>query len=229
MTQQSSIARAAKLERPGIAWIGRFHVDGEAVDFTVGEADLERDSQWAASLMRQYGVCAGEHILITSRPSESPWLDAFRDGARLIGAVHSNGESWGWDARRSEMYIRRLNTVLIIGLSSDTIDGISQMTDAAERLSSVRKIIARQEAVGPLQELGIEADSYRQIGPVLAVSAPGGGLRYNESEWIVESIDGQLVVSTVGPRATKFVRQPTGITGRVVMSAEGARILLPGN
>lgn len=46
---------------------------------------------------------------------------------------------------------------------------------------------------------------------------------------IVESIDGQLVVSTVGPRATKFVRQPTGITGSVVMSAEGARILLTGN
>lgn len=225
MTQQSTIARAATLDRPGIAWIGRFRVGDDTVDFVVSEDDLARDSRWAAGILSGFGISPGEHILVTARPSDSPWLDEFRVAARTLGIVHSNAEAWNWDARRAEMFIRRLNSAMVIGLSAETVAAMGQITDVAERLSSVRHVLARRDALAPLRELGVDAGSYALLGPAVAVSAPdGSGLSYDENEWAVEELDGELVVSSVGPRATTFDRQRTGARGQVTQSAQGARV-----
>lgn len=227
MTQQSTIARAALLDRPGIAWIGRYRVGDDVIDFTVSEGDLSRDSLWAAGVLNDYGVRKGSHVLVTATPSETPWIDAFRVGARRVGGVHSNAEPWNWDARRSEMYIRRLGTELVIGLSADVVTAIGQISDVVDRLGAVRTILARPDAVQPLRELGIVAGIYVRVGPAVAVSAPdGGGLCFNENEWAIDEIDGEFVVSTVGPRLTKAHRQRTGVRGSLTRTAGGPRLTL---
>lgn len=227
MSQQSTITRAAKLQRPGIAWIGRYQVGADVIDFTVNEDDLARDSVWAAKVLTDYGIRRGSHILVTATPAETPWLDAFRVGSTRVEAVYSNAEPWNWDARRSEMYIRRLNTEMVIGLSAETVTAMGQLTDAAVRLGSVRTILARPDALPVLSELGIDAGLYVRLGPALAVSSPDhAGLQYDEKEWAIESVDGQLVVSTVGPRATPCDRQPTGVAGEVTSTSGGSRIVL---
>ncbi|OBH01491.1 hypothetical protein [Mycobacterium sp. E3247] len=227
MSQQSTIARAAKLQRPGIAWIGRYRIGDDVIDFTVSEDDFARDTAWAAQVLRGHGISKGSHVLVTATPSETPWIDAFRVGAGVAGAVYSNAEPWNWDARRSEMYIRRLNTEMVIGLSAETVTAMGQITDAAVRLGSVGTILARPEALPVINDLGIEAGLYVRLGPAVAVTAPDrAGLQYDEDEWALETVDGQLVVSTVGPRATRFDRQPTGVAGEVTSTPGGARIAL---
>lgn len=227
MTQQSTIARAAKLDRPGIAWIGRYSAGGDVVDFTVSEADLARDSLRAAQVLADYGIGRGSHVLVTATPAETPWVDAFRVGARRVGAVHSNAEPWNWDARRSEMYIRRLHTDIVIGLATETLTAMAQITDISARLGPVGTILARPDAASALKELGIDAGLYVKVGPVVAVSAAdGSGLQYDEKEWVVEEADGELIVSTVGPRATKVIRQHTGVHGSVAVCNGVSRLAL---
>lgn len=227
MSQHSTIARAAQLERPGIAWIGRCPAGPEVIDFTVTEADHARDSAWAAEVLGAYGIGRGSHVLITATPSETPWVDSFRAGAAIVGAVHSNAEPWNWDARRAEMYIRRLQTQILIGLAPETITAMAQLADVGERLGSIRTILARPAAIPLLTESGIDAGVYLAVGPAVAVSAPDGeGLIFNSAEWSIESVDGQLVVSTVGPRAANFDRVQTGIAGEVITTPNGPRVIL---
>jgi hypothetical protein len=197
------------------------------VDFTVSEADLTRDSLWASRILAAYGISRGNHILVTARESDTPWIDPFRVGAGLLKAVHSNAEIWGWDARRTDMFIRRLNVDVIVGLSCETVVSLGQIDSAIARLRAVPHILARRAAREALQNASISAGEYLPLGPAIAVSAPDGEnamLCYDENEWAVESIDGQLVVSTVGPRATKFDRQVTGVAGQTHRTSEGMRI-----
>lgn len=230
MTQQSTIARAAQLDRPGIAWIGRFTAGAErsdVIDFVVSENDLERDSAWAAGILRGYGIQRGDHVLILATPGDTPWVDQFRVAAHTIGAVHSNAEAWNWDARRSEMYIRRLDTKMIVGIAAETIEAMGQIDGAIERLAGVRTVLARPGAGPALAAVGIDAGQIVRIGPAVAVSAPdGSGLCVNDDEWSVQADDGELVVTSVGPRFTKAERQRTGVRGSVASTRSGVRITL---
>jgi hypothetical protein len=227
MTQRSTTARAAKLNRPGIAWIGRFAAGDDIVDFTVSEDDLARDSVWAENILRSYGIGPDDHVLFTATPSDTPWFEQFRVAARHTGAVQSNGEAWNWDARRSEMYIRRLETKMIIGLSAQTIEAMGQITDATERLSSVSSILARPDGLAAVRALGFDAGLIIRLGPAVAVSAAdGSGLCVNDDEWAVDVDDGELVVTSLGARMTQSHRQRTGVRGSVASTSAGVRITL---
>jgi hypothetical protein len=59
------------------------------------------------------------------------------------------------------------------------------------------------------------------------VSQPdGSGLAVDEDEWAVDEENGELLITTVGPRAASFDRQPTGVRGHLERTPAGARIVL---
>jgi hypothetical protein len=220
MTYSSTIARAELLPRATPVKIARFTVDGSLVDFPLTEADLTRDAAWSTALLSELGLSAGHHILISSFSWHGVWFDGLRKGALELGAAYSNVEAWGWDATRFTSFLNRFEFEMVIGVGSESVAALAQGGQAAELLGRARRILARPDAVAPLAELGIDASVIGMAGPVLLVSDPSSeGLVFNDDEWLIESDDGELIVTTSGPRAARFDRQRTGVRGSVVQVA----------
>ena len=229
MTRQSTIERAARLRgKPGLACIGRFSVDGEAVDFPYSEDDLARDAAFWSEVLAGYGVTRGRRILVTAVAWELPWMHPVRLGATRLGASCSNTEAFGWDARRLDTFIRWTSPHAVLGPGREVLETLGNAGDLAERLQGIPALLVRPDGVETLQEAGINpAGVVAQLGPAAAVSLPdGNGLAVDESEWSVTEEDGDLLITAVGPRAARFDRQRTGVRGHVEQTPAGPRIVL---
>jgi len=229
MTRQSTIERAARLQgKPGLACIGQFSVDGEAVDFLYSEDDLARDAAFWAQVLAGYGVTRGMRILVTGVAWEMPWMHPPRLGAVRLGASYSNTEAFGWDARRLDTFIRWTSPRVVLGPGREVLESLGNAGDLAERLQSVPVLLVRPDGLETLRDAGIRpAGVVAQLGPAAAVSLPdGSGIAVDESEWSVTEEDGELLVTAVGPRAARFDGQRTGVRGHVEQAPVGLRIVL---
>lgn len=227
MTRQSTIARAARLQgKPGLACIGRFSADGEFIDFPYGEDDLARDTDFWAKVLAGYGVTRGKRVVVTAVAWEMPWMQQVRLGATRLGASYSNTEAFGWDARRLETFIRWTSPQVVLGPGEEVLEALGSAGDLAERLRSVPVLLVRPDGRKTLAAAGVRpAGVVALIGPALAVSLPDGtGIAVDENEWTVTEEDGELLLTTVGPRAARFDRQRTGVRGHVEQTPAGPRV-----
>ena len=209
MTRQSTIERAARLTgRSGLVCMGRFLVDGEPVDFPYSEDDLARDTAHWTRVMSGYGVARGKRVLVTALSWEMPWALSARLGVNGAGATYSNSEVWGWDARRLDMFVRRLSPHVVLGPGRELVDALGDIVELAERLRDVPVLLVRPDAVPALEDAGVRpAGLVTPIGPTVAVSLPdGSGLAVDGGTWSLDEEDGELLISTVGPRAASFDR-----------------------
>jgi hypothetical protein len=229
MTRQSTIERAARLEgKPGLVCIGRFLVDGEAVDFPYSEDDLVRDAGYWGGLLSRYGIARGGRVVVSALAWELPWALAVRVGVNRAGGSYSNAELWGWDARRLDMFVRRLSPHAVIGPGRELIESLGNIVDLEERLGHVPVLLVRPDAVPSVEDAGVRPTGViAPLGPTVAVSLPdGSGLAVDEDEWSVDEQDGELLITTAGPRAATFHRQRTGVRGHVDRTSAGTRIHL---
>lgn len=228
MTRQSTIERSARLTGKGPAMIGRFQVDGSPFDFTVAEEDLDRDATFWQRVLAGYGVGIGSRIVVVGSVPESPWLEPPRMAVAALGGSYSNVDAWSWDARRLEMYCRRLPVSVVLGIGGETVQALAAITDVRERLGSVPVLLARADGLEALRREGVDhAGLLVSIGQATAVTmADGSGIAYDESEWLIEAVDGELVVTARGPRHSVPKRQRSGVAGSVFATDAGARLVL---
>lgn len=228
MTRQSIIERAARLEKPGPALIARFHPHGEPVDYPVSEDDLERDVDFWRGVLAGYGVGRGSRVVVTALAWELPWFQPARVAVARLGGSYSNAEFWGWDARRLEMFCRRLEPQVVIGPGRELVEGLGNIVDPAERLGGVRGLLVRPDALETLRDAGVTpAGIVTPIGPTVAVSlADGSGVAIDDTQWRIDEQDGELLATSVAPRAAAFERQRTGVRGRVERTPTGPRLVL---
>ena len=228
MTRQSSITRAAALEKPGPAFIARFALDRESVDFPVSESDLDRDTSFWRTILAEYGVGRGSRVVVLASGAETPWYEPARRAVATLGGSYSNVELMGWDARRLDMYCRRLDPIVVLGLGRVSADGLAAIADLNERLGSIPVLLARPDAVDVLSGAGVTPRGLvMSIGPALAVTpADGGGLAYDTEQWLIEVDSGELLISSLPGRAAKFDQQRTGVRGAVQQTSTGPRLMV---
>jgi len=231
MTRQSTIERAARLQgKSGLVCMGRFFVGGQAVDFPYSEDDLARDTEFWRAVLSGYGLMRGKRAVVTALGWEMPWAVAVRCGVNGTRATFSNSELWGWDARRLDMFVRRLAPHAVIGPGGELLESLGNIVGLTERLGDVRVLLVRPDAMGKLDHAGVHPTGIiTPLGPGVAVSLPDStGLAVDENEWAVDEEDGELLITAVGPRAATFDRQRTGVRGQVERTQAGARIILAG-
>jgi hypothetical protein len=229
MTRQNTSERTAQLQGgPRLVCMGRFVVDGRPVDFPYSEDDLSRDADYWGQVLRDHGVARGRRTVVSALAQEMPWSQAIRIGTTRAGAAFSNVEFWGWDARRLDVFLRRAQPYAVIGPGRELIEGLGGLADLAERLGEVSVLLVRPDAVEPLELAGVRPTGLLvPLGPTVAVSlADGSGLAVDEREWAVDEEDGELLITTVGPRAATFERERVGVRGQVQRTTAGARIVL---
>jgi len=210
-------AAAATLPRAPLYGIGTYAVDSSSADFEIGWDELDRDTDWAHSLLVEAGLVKGDLVLFSTPNHEGPWVAPLVRALRCIGAPYATSETYGWDSRRFAMYLRRLPVRAVIGIGAETV---AALTDSERTLptllAGVDLVWARPDAVSQLRALQIEAATYVPLGPALGLGLPGErGARVNGDEWTVEVIGGRVHVTNQRPRAATFDVADTGISGGV--------------
>jgi hypothetical protein len=217
MSRATMAAAAAALPRAPIYGIGTYAVGSSVADFEIGWEELERDTEWAHSLLVKAGVGRGDLVLFSTPNHEGPWVAPLVRALRRIGAPYATSETYGWDSRRFAMYVRRLPVKAIIGLGADTVAALATSEGTlAELLSGVDFVWARPDAVPRLAALKVEAATYAPLGPALGLGMPGErGARVHGEEWTVSESRGRVLVTNERPRATVFSSADTGVSGQV--------------
>ncbi|HET6971877.1 MAG TPA: hypothetical protein VFH92_12170, partial [Phenylobacterium sp.] len=105
--------------------IGRVDLaDGLVVDMPITWDEIERDTAWAAGMLDELGVGAGDLCFYSFLYGQSaafwPWLKATFDRDARSGT----GMPTAWDSYRLETYLRLLRLKLLCGVSPTTLDGL---------------------------------------------------------------------------------------------------------
>lgn len=215
MTLTGAAAAAATLELPALWGIGRYVVGDATVQFPIDRTDLERDTAWATDVLVEYGVQRGRRVHIISGGWESPWYAPFFAAVRRLGATYTCADMFSFDARRTDLFLRRLTPHVVLGLPVDVAVGLAD-AEQLDNLRPVPHILARPDAAPELAAAGIDAGIFAPVGPAIAVTLPGSDLlSYDDREWRIDAPEDELLVTTLGERAHRVSRQPTGVRGHV--------------
>jgi hypothetical protein len=219
-------AAAAVLPRAPLFGIASCPVGPSILEFEIGWDEFERDVDWAESLLRSSGLGPGDLVLITINQWEGPWTTPLVHALRRIGVTYLPAEVWNFDARRTSMFLQRLPVKAIFGLAGDTISALeSEDPPLADLLRNVEIVWARADALDRASGMTPNVLPFVLLGPALALGVPGRGVVVNAAEWSVDTEGGELFVTNVRERATRFDRVPTGVRGSVRSVADGAIVL----
>jgi len=219
-------AAAVSLPRAPLFGIASCPVGPNTLEFEIGWDEFERDVDWAESLLRSTGLGPGDLVLITISQWEGPWTTPVVHALRRMGVTYLTAEVWSFDAKRTSMFLQRLPVKAIFGLAGDTISALeSEDPPIADLLRDVEIVWARADALDRASGMTPNVLPFRHLGPALALGVPGRGVLVNAAEWSVETDGGELFVTNVRERATRFDRVPTGVRGSVQTVADGAIVL----
>jgi hypothetical protein len=212
MTTASSTAAAATLPRPRQWGIGRYDAAGEPVYFEISWDDWRRDTAWARTLLAEHGVGPGGGLIVVGGMAESPWFDPFETAARGLGVPYSIGEIYSFEAFRTGLYARELAISAIVGIDRTVAEGLGDAL--AEVVARVPVVMTRPDATGLLTAAGAQPFTVTRVGPAIAVECPRrSGAHLNSAEWTLTERDGELLISTAGPRAHQVSAAATGLSG----------------
>ena len=130
-----------------------------------------------------------------------------------------NADESPFEANRIEMFIRRMNPAVVIGVSAGVLQGLTSMGHDPAQLFAGRTVWCRDFA--SYEQLraaeGIALRHWRQIGPAAAMECvAGAGLHVDAEEWQLETQDGEILVTNRLDRFPKIVRQTTGLKGSII-------------
>lgn len=198
--------------------VGVAHFACGTLPYPLSRRDIERDTAWALQVYGWLGLQPGRTIhLIGDGADEVSWWP-FENAAMRRRIPWVQAEAGAFDANRSDMVIRRFDLQALIGLSADILDALlARGRDPASFFASLQALVAQPAAAARLREHGLRPWTLVQIGPVFAFEPPdGGGARYDQSEWRIDSINGELTLSSVHARAAPFANLRTGVRGQVI-------------
>jgi hypothetical protein len=191
--------------------------------YTVSLRDIERDTAWARATFERIGVRSGLplHLIGTGCDNEILW--PYENALIGMKVPFGVAEPVAIDAPRSDMFLRRFRLQAVFGLSGELVDALRALGRDLAALLGEMIVVAQPDALSQLRKVGLQPWTMLPVGPMFAFEPPeGGGARYDDTEWRVEARDGELLLTSLGPRATPFVRLRTGVRGEV----DGPRIVI---
>jgi hypothetical protein len=214
VTLESTVRAAGAIPRSALWAIGRDHHDGVPADFEMSWDDWRRDTVWAETMLAHHGVGRATPVLIVGGMEESPWFDPFEHAVLNLGGHYCLGETHAFDAFRSALYARCLDVEVIVGINREVIEGFGD--SLATTLAGAHVILARPNTIPLCTAAGLPAAIVTRVGPAMAVEcSPGSGAHINGSEWSVDEAGGELLLTTVGPRAHALDHVPVAVRGTI--------------
>lgn len=198
--------------------------------YPTSHRDIERDTAWAERVYDEMGLAAGRFVHLVGAGAAYEMVWPYENALIRKRIPFGASEPVALDAARAALFLRRFALQALIGLSLPIVDYlVAQGRDAGALLGAVATVAALPEAYPRLRALGLSPWRMIPVGALFAFEPPaGGGARYDESEWLVESRDGELLLTAIGARACPLVRLRTGVRGQVERVDGASRLFLDG-
>ena len=196
--------------------IGLLRLPGGYQPYPVSLRDIDRDTAWAGSVFELMNIEPGRpmHLIGTGCDNEILW--PYENALIGMKVPFGVAEPVAIDAPRSDMFLRRFRMQAVMGLSGELVGALLALQRDLRELLGHSTLIALPDATAALRAAGLAPWTQCPIGPIFAFESPArDGARYDTSEWLIESPDGELLLTSVAPRACPFVRLRTGVRGRV--------------
>src|SRR5256885_8207844 len=187
--------------------IGLLRLPGGCHTYTVSLRDIERDTVWARSVFERIGIRPGVplHLIGTGCDNEILW--PYENALIAMKVPFGVAEPVAIDAPRSDMFLRRLRLQAVVGLSGDIVEALVKLGRDLRALLGEATVVALPDALPRLRGAGLAPWTMVPVGPMFAFESPQqDGACYDESEWRVEQEAGGLLLSSVAPPATPFLR-----------------------
>jgi hypothetical protein len=183
---------------------------------SVSLRDVEADTAWARGVFERMGLRRGQPAHLIGAGFDNALLWPYENALLGLGVPFGVAEPVAIDAPRTDMFLRRLRMQAVIGLTGELVDALRGLGRDLKALLGYSTLVALPDAAPSLRAAGLGPWTLLPLGPLWAFERPaGGGAEFDRSEWRVESPAGELLVSSVGPRATPQHRLATGVRGHV--------------
>ncbi len=204
--------------------IGLLRLPGGYQPYPISLRDIERDTVWAAKVFEWIGIEQGKplHLIGTGCDNEILW--PYENALIGMKVPFGVAEPVAIDAPRTDMFLRRFRMQAVIGLTGEIVDALIALERDLDALLCHSTLVVLPPATATLRRAGLAPWTMIPVGPIFAFEPPeGGGARYDDSEWLIEEEAGQLLLTSLAPRACPFVRLPTGVTGTIEIRTSGNR------
>ena len=101
-----------------------------------------------------------------------------------------------------------------------TLDGLAVAGhDPIAVMRRIGRVSAQPGAWERLAQAGLAPARLTWIGPLLVFDpCDGSGGRFDSAQWDLETVDGEIVLTSGPERTARFEREPTGIKGRIAIA-----------
>jgi hypothetical protein len=211
-----------------VVTIGRIALPGRTLPYPMSRRDIESDTEWALGLLRSMAIHDRQLVLFVSGGAETVQMWPYQNAAMRLGAPQAFAENSPYDAYRVEMFLRRFPLQLAFGVTRAVLQGLS---DAGHEPGAVfaraGHVVAHADAWRELRDAGVPAWRLISLGPTYAIEPPeGGGASYDRREWLAEESNGEILLSSLAPRACPLAALQTGVKGTVARHGDERRIEL---
>ncbi len=196
--------------------IGLLRLPGGCQAYTVSLRDIERDTAWARRVFERIGIRPGRplHLIGTGCDNEILW--PYENALIAMKVPFGVAEPVAIDAPRTDMFLRRFRLQAVMGLSGEIVEALLALGRDLRALLADSTLLALPDALPRLRAAGLAPWTMLPVGPMFAFESPErDGACYDETEWLVEEQAGELLLTSLAPRATPFVRLRTGVRGGV--------------
>lgn len=195
MGRAETLARAATLDRPAVAYLHRFPGAGGWHEYALTWDQLDRTTTWVASRLAALGLERGHRAVLTFSGYEGPWAHPVMDAVRRLGVVYGTAEPAGWDHGRVRVLQRQLAVTGLVGLSLETVEALAEHAPPGELFATTPVLLVRPEAVGPLRSAGVDAGTLAFVGPALGIECrERAGVHVDGASWRLDDDGGRPVI-----------------------------------
>ncbi len=125
---------AREYEVPPQVWgVGRVVVGDEIIPWSVSEADIDDETEIAASHYRALGLGDGDLVLVVALLSQAIHAVPLEQGAGRVGALYSSADATRFDAFRTASLVRQLAAKIVIGVDTEVLTGLADLEPRPHR------------------------------------------------------------------------------------------------
>lgn len=196
-------------------FIGCYDVSGQRRFYGATAAEIDRGAFTLTRVLRTFAFVPGSNVLTISMVPEIIQYGPFEGAVRMLGLYGLNADDSPFDAGRVESICRQFSPVAVCGVGKSTLDGLTMMGHDPAKVFAGRVVWARLDAYDAVAALGIPVRRVMSIGPMLALECAAGGLHYDNRDWTLDTVEGELVLSSRMMRVEPIDQLATGFKGAV--------------